>query len=177
MRKLFLVLLTILFPATLLPQSKPTSQPRPLVFTHVTVIDMTGGAPKADMTLVVSGERIITLGQSALVRPPKGALVVDGKGKFLIPGLWDMHVHLTDAKISALPALVANGVTGVRDMGSLLPQLDDWRFRIENELLVGPRIVRAGPVLNGQAFNPSHLALSDPAEARGAVRTLNKIGV
>jgi len=88
-----------------------------------------------------------------------------------------MHVHLTDARPSALPALVANGVTGVRDMGSLLRELDEWRVRIDDGTLIGPRIVRAGPIVNGKAFGPVQLAVADAAEARAAVRTLAKVGV
>jgi len=172
---IFVALLTLL--PEFLSQTNPTPQSNSLVLTHVTLIDMTGAPPRPDMTIVISGERITALGPSSVTQVPKGARVVDGKSKFLIPGLWDMHVHLTDAKASALPALVANGVTGVRDMGSLLPQLDNWRCRIENQLLVGPRIIRAGPVLNGKAFGPNHLEVGDAAEARSAVRTLNKIGV
>ena len=62
-------------------------------FTHVTVIDMTGAPPQADMTVVVTGNRLATLGPSRAVRIPKGGLAYDATGKFLIPGLWDMHVH------------------------------------------------------------------------------------
>jgi imidazolonepropionase-like amidohydrolase len=88
-----------------------------------------------------------------------------------------MHVHLTDARASAIPALVANGVTGVRDMGSLLRDVDELRVRIEDGTLVGPRIVRAGPIVNGEAFGPVQLAVADTTEARAAVRTLAKVGV
>ena len=129
------------------------------------------------MTVVIRDERIEAIGKTRDVAIPRGADVVKGAGKYLIPGLWDMHVHLTDARPSALPALVAHGVTGVRDMGSLLKELDDWRVRIEERTLIGPRIFRAGPILNGEAFGPVQLAVADAAEARAAVRTLAKIGV
>src|SRR2546425_12654233 len=89
---------------------------------HVTVIDMTGAPPQSDMTVVVTGNRIATLGPSRAVRIPKGGLTFDATGKFLIPGLWDMHVHA--AWSSTLPTFgplfLVNGVTGVREMwGSL----------------------------------------------------------
>src|SRR5256885_7116136 len=91
-------------------------------FAHVTVIDMTGAPPQSDMTVVVTGNHIATLGPSGAVRIPKGGLTLDATGKFLIPGLWDMHVHA--AWSSTLPTFgplfLVNGVTGVREMwGSL----------------------------------------------------------
>ena len=129
------------------------------------------------MTVVVRDDRIVAVGNTKDVVIPRGAEVLNGTGRFLIPGLWDMHVHLTDAKESAIPGLVANGVTTVRDMGSRLQQLDEWRVRIESGALVGPRIVRAGPILNGKAFGPTHLPVADTIEARAAVRTLAHVGV
>lgn len=154
-----------------------SGQTRALVFRNVTVIDATGAAAQPAMTVVIRSEKIEAIGKTGGVPLPTGSLVVDGAGKFLIPGLWDMHVHLTDARPSAIPALVANGVTGVRDMGSLLKELDEWRVRIEGGSLVGPRIFRAGPILNGKEYGPVQLAVTDAAEARAAVRTLAKVGV
>src|SRR5262245_1647213 len=74
-------------------QARQRTQPKSLVFTHVTVIDATGAPAKADMTVVIGGDRITGLGSASTVRIPEEAQVVDGTGKFLIPGLWDMHVH------------------------------------------------------------------------------------
>jgi imidazolonepropionase-like amidohydrolase len=129
------------------------------------------------MTVVIRNDRIEAIGTTGRVAIPAGSQVVDGSGKFMIPGLWDMHVHLTDARPSAIRALVANGVTGVRDMGSLLRELDEWRVRIEDGTLIGPRIFRAGPIVNGKEFGPVQLAVADAVEARAAVRTLAKVGV
>jgi imidazolonepropionase-like amidohydrolase len=146
-----------------------------IAITHVTVIDTAGGPPRADMTVVVRDGRIATVEQGAA--PPKDAKVVDGRGQFLIPGLWDMHVHLSWTTASALPILVANGVTGVRDLGSNLGQLDAWRTKIDAGLLVGPRIVRAGPILNGQKFNQYQLVTGTPEETRGVARALKQVDV
>ena len=131
------------------------------------------------MTVVVQDGRIAGIDKSAdkNVTVPRGAEVVDGRNKFLIPGLWDMHVHLSYARPSALPALVANGVTGVRDIGSDLAEIDRWRTQIEENARLGPVIVRAGPMLNGMEFNRYQLLVADAAEARAAVRTLQKVGV
>ncbi|MDT9126915.1 amidohydrolase family protein, partial [Escherichia coli] len=63
---------------------------------HVTIIDAGGAPPARDMTVVVAGGRIVAIGRRNRVRAPKGARLIDASGKFLIPGLWDMHAHLGD---------------------------------------------------------------------------------
>ena len=73
---------------------QPESQ---LIITHVTVIDATGAAAKPEMTVVITGGRIRALGKTGEVPLPKDAREIDASGKVLIPGLWDMHGHLTDA--------------------------------------------------------------------------------
>ena len=91
----------------------------PLAVTHVTVIDMTGAPPRPGMTVVVANGRIVAVGPIDSVSPPPGAIIVDGAGKYIIPGLWDMHVHSTFdryERLVVLPLDIANGVTGVRDM-------------------------------------------------------------
>jgi imidazolonepropionase-like amidohydrolase len=155
----------------------PTAQASALVFTNITVIDATGALPTPAMTVVIRDGRIAAIGKTRDVSIPRGSQVVNGAGKFMIPGLWDMHVHLTDSRPSAIPALVANGVTGVRDMGSFLKEVDEWRAGINNGTLIGPQIFRAGPILNGKQFGPVQLAVADGPEARAAVRTLAKVGV
>ena len=123
-----------------------------MVITHVTIIDTHNGQLQPDMTLVISRDRISKIEKS---KPEnwRDAVLLDGRGKFLIPGLWDMQVHLSWTTASALPLLVANGITDVRDMGGRLEELNDWRTKIANGLLVGPGIVRVGPMLNGKSFN------------------------
>jgi imidazolonepropionase-like amidohydrolase len=129
------------------------------------------------MTLLIEATRIRSLGQTGRVNIPTNAQVIDATGKYLIPGLWDMHLHLTISKASALPALVANGVTGVRDLGGLLRELEDWRVRIDSGSIIGPRILRSGPVLNGREFGVHQIPVTNGSEARGAVRALYKSGV
>src|SRR5262245_40112423 len=92
----------------------PSAHTRPLAITHVTVIDATGAPPRPDCTVLVTGDRIAAVDTTAAVAVPRGAQVIEGTGKFLIPGLWDMHGHLSDATEAAFPLLVASGVTGVR---------------------------------------------------------------
>ena len=147
-----------------------------LVITHVTVIDPRGGPPQQDMTIIVRRDRIEKIEKSSVAHAYEGR-VLDGRGKFLIPGLWDMEVHLSWTRASALPLLVANGITGVRDMGGRLQELEIWRSQISAGLRVGPSIFQVGPMLNGKSFNPLQMAVGTPEETRGVVRTLKFVGV
>src|SRR5262249_17981108 len=111
--------LTVAALAGALPARAVDAPARALAITGVTVIDATGAPARPGMPVVVTGDRIPAGGKSGDVRVPQGARVVDGNGKYLIPGLWDMHVHT--AGPSFLPLYLANGVTGVRDMHAFDP--------------------------------------------------------
>ena len=162
----------------LIPTTAPAQTPAGrLAISHVTVIDCTGAAARPDMTVLVSGNRIGAVGTAADVPIPQGTETVDGTGKFLIPGLWDMHGHLTDATESAFPLLIMNGVTGVRDMGGELDQIDRWRTEIDRGERIGPHIVRAGPFVDGPNEAPHHLTIRTPEEARRIVHELKGKGV
>jgi hypothetical protein len=149
---------------------------RQLVIAHVTVIDVSTGKALPDLNVVIQGDRITAV-EPGSAPIAKDSTVVDGYGKFAIPGLWDMHVHLTVTTESALPLLVATGITQVRDMGGRLMQIDDWRSRIAAGILVGPHIIRVGPTLNGKSFNAFQMVPGGPEATRGAIRTLQFIGV
>jgi hypothetical protein len=180
--------LVFLLPALLLAQRGQSHERKPLAFTHVTVIDATGAPPKPDRTVVIAGGRISVLDTSAKLTPPQDAQVIDATGKFLIPGLWDMHIHLDDPEIwpslvsreekeVIFSLLIANGVTGVRDMAGSLEQLQQWKQRIALGQMLGPRIVAAGPFVDGRP--PRWLgsfSVSTEAEARDAVRGLYRRG-
>src|ERR1700746_900613 len=155
-----------------------------LALTHVNVIDATGSALQTDMTLVIKGQRIVEMGKAQSVKVPKGATVINGRGKFLIPGLWDMHVHtifgnwIPKDENLILPLFVANGVTGVRDMGGDLDALKDWRPRIAAGKLLGPRMVIAGPMLDGPTPRfPSSAPISNAEDGRETVDRLKNAGV
>ena len=153
-----------------------------LAIAHVTVIDATEAAPKPDMTVIVRGGRIAQIERSSS-KSPKGAQVVDGRGKFVIPGLWDMHVHtnfgdwLPGGKEIILPLFVANGVTGVRDMGGDLHLLKEWRDQIDAGTTLGPRMVISGPMIDGAPPHfPASVPVSTAADARKAVDDLKRGG-
>ena len=147
---------------------------KPIVISHVTVIDVVGGRALRDVNVVIRDGRIASVGHGAA---PVNAKIVDGRGKFVIPGLWDMHVHLSWTTASALPVLIANGVTSVRDLGSKFTEIEDWRSRIAAGVITGPRILRVGPILNGKSFNQYQLVPGNPDQTRGVARALKEIGV
>jgi hypothetical protein len=151
-------------------------QPGQIALTHVTVIDCTGAPPQSDMTVVVTGHRIASVAKTGTFPLTADAQIVEGKGKYVIPGLWDLHVHISDQR-SVLPLLVANGITGVRDMGGSLDVLQEWRRAIEAGSLLGPQIVAAGPFVDGpKPMWPNSIAVDSPAAARAAVQHLKSSG-
>src|SRR5882672_5088691 len=115
MKRISALLLLVVLPAPVVAQHNRTPGQRALVFTHVTMIDATGAPANPDMTVVIIGGRISALGKAGKIHVPKGALVVNASSKFLVPGLWDMHVHTSNQIFLSL--FVANGITSVRDMG------------------------------------------------------------
>src|SRR5262250_1249282 len=161
---------------------KPTSSF--LAIVHVTIIDLTGALPAPDQTVLIEKEKIVSLGPSQSISIPSGAKVVDGTGKFLMPGLADMHVHVTGAgepdgsRKFMLPLLVANGITTVRDMGGYLESLVPLQKEIEEGKLLGPRIVFAGPYLDGypRAFQPA-ATVANRDDSEGAVLWPKRRGV
>src|SRR5262245_51712932 len=149
---------------------------KPLAITHVNVINGTGAAAQPDMTVVIDQGRITLLGKSGAISLPAGAVTIEGTGKYLIPGLWDMHVHI--ASPSYLPLFLANGVTGVREMHAFFP---DSILKMRNEVregkTLGPRIVAAGALIDGaKPIWPGSLTATNEAEGRKAVQSLKKSG-
>ena len=182
LRGLGLLVALLPFGATATATQEGTGHP--LAFTHVTVIDATGGPPLADMTVLVEDKHIVQLGRSIEVHPPQNARVVEARGKYLIPGLWDMHVHtafgdwLPANERVTLPLFVANGVTGVRDMGGDLEVVKRWRAQIEAGRLLGPRMIIAGPMLDGPTPRfPSSAPVGSAADGRRIVDELHAQGV
>jgi hypothetical protein len=161
------VRLLFLFLAAFAFAQEPLDQQKPLAFRHVTVIDATGTPEQPDRTVVISKGRITTIDESGKVRVPQNAFVVDARGKFLIPGLWDMHVHWYDEDY--FPLFIANGVTGIGVMwGS-----DDhhrWREQIEKGELLGPHMAIASPIIDGpKPYWPGSVSVTSEAEARQVV--------
>lgn len=177
-----IVLLQLLLPALrlLAQQASPNTA---LVLKDVTVVDVRNGKLQPHRTVLVEQGHIAAIIPAKSAKTPEGAKVVDAHGLFLIPGLWDMHVHLAfgdwfpGAREITLPMFIANGVTGVRDMGSDLEIVQGWRKEISAGSLVGPRIFTSGPMLDGPKPRfPSSIAITTPEDGRRAVDDLKKQG-
>jgi hypothetical protein len=151
---------------------------KPLAFVHVTVIDVSGGPSLPDTTVVVEGGRIVRVGRAPEIDLPKGASIIDGTGRFLIPGLWDMHVHVSHEDVF-FPLLLAHGVTGIREMGNDLDLVRSWQKAIGEGRRLGPRMYLAGPIVDGPDIRIPKMRLNagSPAEARDAVTRVKRLGV
>lgn len=149
----------------------------PLVISDVTVIFGSEDS-RAAQTVVIDGERIQWVGQADAAVVPEGARVIDGQGKYLIPGLWDMHVHAT-AMPGFAPLYIANGVTGVRDMFGMFGAMPTQRVRdaILAGDAVGPHIVATGRIVDGpNPIWPMSRVAGDAEEGRAAVAALADAG-
>lgn len=167
------------------------SAPATVAIRGVTVVDVTDGSLHADRTVLIAGNRITAVGPAADLRVPDGADVIDAVGGFLIPGLWDAHVHsvgavavdtgvgpLTPAEWH-LPLFLAHGVTGVRNMNDgtgdpTLERTNDVRRRLAEGDLHGPaRFLANGPAVDGEPrLNTTAVVVRTPAQARAMVDTL-----
>ncbi|WP_394620375.1 amidohydrolase family protein [Lentzea sp. JNUCC 0626] len=133
-----------------------------------TLIDGTGRAPVPDSTVVLAGDRILAAGR--LREIPRGVTVIDVTGKFVIPGLWDLHTHATYFETTLAPLHVVHGVTGIREMWGM-PETHDTRRRIESGEVLGPRMIIASAIVDGPgAIWPGADIVSTPEQARAAVR-------
>jgi imidazolonepropionase-like amidohydrolase len=157
---------------------------RPLVISHASLIDATGNPAQAEMAVIVVGDRIQTIGKTDKVKIPAGAEVIDATGKYLIPGLWDSHIHLTIAAGQEVTrnlfatSLVAYGVTTVREMGGDWQRVQELRRGIADGTVIGPRIFAPGPFVDGpQPPDVNVLPVANEVEARAAVRRLKADGV
>ena len=148
-----------------------------LAIANVTVLSPADGSARPGHTVLVAGDTIVAVGRRDELEPPDDATVIDGSGRYLIPGLWDLHTHLTLADSAAAPLMVTQGVTGARDMGAVLAEIDTLRRRVASGRLLGPRIVYVGPTLNGERYGPFQRVIDGPEEARAAVEELAAHGV
>jgi imidazolonepropionase-like amidohydrolase len=186
LRQLPMVALCLLIASFSVAENRPV--PSPIVIVHVTVINPGTSSVLTDQAVVIAGDRITTVSNTAKFQSPKNARLIDGTGQYLIPGLWDMHVHsafgdwFPGGRDIILPLFIANGVTGVRDMGGDIPVLTTWRKEIANGQIIGPRMIISGPMLDGYLPDgklrfPSSVAVTTPASAVAAVDSLKALGV
>ncbi|MGE0441369.1 MAG: amidohydrolase family protein [Gemmatimonadales bacterium] len=166
----------------------------PVAVVDVAVIDPIRGTVTPGQTVVMDGDTIVAVGPSRSTPVPRGARSVPGTGRFLIPGLWDLHTHVSMAGRGSLAALLANGVTGIRDMGGD-PVVLAWRDSVRAGRLTGPRIRSAGLIVESARWLTAvidltrplgrpdlladlerRLSVGTPEDAERAVDSLRRIG-
>jgi imidazolonepropionase-like amidohydrolase len=178
--KILALLVILLSPEVLLAGQTGTPVSSTVVFTHVNIIDVKRGRLRPNVTVVVEGNRIAAVAKSA--RIPRNAKVIDASGKFLMPGLWDMHAHsLTDNRYQySFPLLLANGVTGIREMGSNLSpeKVNQVRQDVLDGKLLGPRLgALTYQILDGLGTQiNTAIAVTTPEEGRRFVRSYKQLG-
>lgn len=177
--RLFLI---YLLACSALNAQKSASPTKSLVLLeHVTLIDSTGSQPRSGVSVLIEGDKIKSISPSDQTGHATGATTIDAKGKFLIAGLWDMHVHALSKNEPDrfFPLFIANGVTGIRDMGGdiPLPQVSQLKKEISAGARLGPEVFAAGPILEGEhPFWPFSISVRNADDARQAVITLVKQG-
>lgn len=160
-----------------------------VAITGVNVVDVVAGKVIPEQTVVIAGGRITAMGRAPGVQVPAQSQTIDGAGYYLMPGLWDMHVHfrsnpvdrdrvLADENAAMLELFLVNGVVGVREMGGdLSDHVLRWREEIKSGKRVGPRILTAGRKLDvAKPAWPGSISTTTPEEGREAVRQMKKAG-
>lgn len=168
------VIVAFFCPCTLIGQR---AADRPVAVVDASIVDVRAGRVVPHGTVVVRGTRISAVGPANHVLIPADAIIIDGKGKFVIPGLWDMHVHAAQSWPGQQTAFgqlfVANGVTGIRDMYGKMKSIDAWRTRVGARDPQTPRIVASGHLLDGPSpLWGGSVVASTPADGRRAVDSL-----
>ena len=147
---------------------------RVIAITGGTVLDMTASKPIINGTVIVVEGRITAAGPSARVRIPEGAVVVDAKGKTVMPGLWDMHAHFEQVEWG--PIYLAAGVTTIRDVGNELDFIVAVRDAVAAGRGIGPRMLLAG-IIDGPGPNGlGAVRAATPDEARQRVDRYHDAG-
>ena len=170
--------------------------PARVAFAHVTLIDGTDRPPRADVTVMVTNGRIESIRPGA-APIKRGTRIIDGHGRFLIPGLWDMHAHVVYVGEPALPLYVAWGVTTIRDLGGSIDSLRAYRAHLATAAIPAPRVLASRTAFERAAWltrvlainipgfefpDPGwvrfpHLGISSAAEGRRGVDSLADLGV
>jgi imidazolonepropionase-like amidohydrolase len=147
-----------------------------LALVNINTIDVLSGKALPNRTILIHAGRIVAIRPAAIPIPARFERV-DGRGGYALPGLWDAHVHLSDASLpdtaKLAEAFVAAGVTTVRDMGGNLSVVDTLAALIGNGSVIGPHILRPGPFIDGYKDGaPDRLVVENPVQAKAAIAAL-----
>jgi len=142
----------------------PGSHAAGLAIVGATLIDGTGAPPVTDSAVVIRNGRVVAVGSRAKVKIPKAAHIVDAQGKFLLPGLWDMHAHFEQVEWG--PIYLAAGVTTVRDCGNEFDFITSVRDAIAQGRGLGPRLLLAGFVDGTSPFAIGTARADTPEQSR-----------
>lgn len=157
-----------------LSQGLPGRRTGTLAFVGATVISGTGDPAIANATIVIRGAKIIALGSSDKVRVPSDAQRVDVTGKFIIPGLWDMHAHYEQVEWG--PIYLAAGVTTVRDVGNEFEFITAVRDAVNSDKGLGPHMLLAGVVDGDSSYAIGVARVNSPADAQTWVQRYHDAG-
>jgi imidazolonepropionase-like amidohydrolase len=172
------LLLMLLFGARAPAQDPAIAAAAPaLLLSGGFVVDPGSNAAPRRADVLIVGERIAAVGQS--LRAPSGTRRIDVRGRYLVPGLWDMHAHVAAVGPvgGALEDYVRHGVLGIRDMGGRVDEILVLREEVALGRRLGPTLFVAGPTLNGEQAADFHRLVRNRAEARAAVHELAGRGV
>lgn len=163
MRKIFLSV-SVLFSSQLFAQT--------IFIKNTNIIDVETGKVVSNKHIIIKDGIISQIANGTKIFKIKTDTIIDGKGKYLMPGLWDMHTHVwNDA--STFPLLIANGITGIRGMFESMYSVNKWREDISKGRITGPLLFVAGPIVDGpKPIWPGSVAVSNEAEGRQAVDSL-----
>jgi tetratricopeptide (TPR) repeat protein len=168
------ILLLLLGLASFSPLFSAASESDPVTaFMHVNVLTMRPGELLRDQAVVVRGGRIVNMGPADEIKAPADATVIDGKGAYLMPGLTDMHVHVTTPE--GFLSFLAYGVTTVANLNGA-PEFLRWRQMLNDGKLVGPNVYTAGPSIDGRPLTPIFVAAKTPEQAKGLVAEQKRAG-
>lgn len=152
-----------------------SSQAQRLVIENTNIVNVANGTILKGAHVVIEKDRIVRIHKN---KENYAGEVVDGTDKFLIPGLWDMHTHNWNSE-QFFPLLIANGVTGIRDMSGDMTKIKQWREDIRSGKIIGPVIFASGPIVDGpKPVWPGSVALKSPYQVHFKIDSLKKnVGV
>ncbi len=168
--KLLIVSISVIL-TTIFSNCTPKVFQGDLLLQNINIINIESGKIDLSMDVLISADTISNIYKNGIKNNYSVKSVIEGKGKFLIPGLWDMHVHSWDFHEHYAPLLLANGIVGVREMNGNLQRINELKKNLEEKKYNGPIIISSGPIIDGHPpSQKSFVVASTPEEGRSIVR-------